>query len=386
MKITALAALALLLLLAALQLAAPDAEWIPFSFHRQAYVYVDVEVNGVATQAVLDSGANMSCVSATMAETLGLDGGTRLEARGVGGTMPAEFFTGVEFVVGGRTLGPTNVIAIDLDGVEQAIGRPMDVILGRDVFMQHVVDIDYARRRLALRDGQDFRYEGEGTILPLHDTGSGHWSVDVLIAGRSVRCVVDSGSGKPMSLSASFAEEAGLPGEGKPSSTTLSGGAGGVFPARIFTLPSLELGGTVLTSIPATLAKEDDPRSTRRREVGSFGTPLLSRFRVLFDAARGRLILEADPARLAEPFARDRLGLLTRLEDDGLRVKHVAPGSPAAAAGWTADTLIVSIDGQLVVPDSWELRHGWNECAPGTRVELIDGEGRTRVLVAADYF
>lgn len=133
-----------------------ESEWIPFEFFRESYVFVDVVVEGVATSAALDSGAGMTCLDAGLARQLGLEGGTTVAAQGVGGTVSAELFHGVDFEVGGLKVENVSVIALDLSYVARGLGHEFPAILGRNFFTDYVVDIDYPERRVAFRDPQAF--------------------------------------------------------------------------------------------------------------------------------------------------------------------------------------------------------------------------------------
>ena len=86
------------------------------------------------------------------------------------------------------------------------------------------------------------------------------------------------------------------------------------------------------------------------RTAGNVGLGVLGRFRLVTDFAGGRLWLGGDPAALAQPFPRDRLGLGLRKEGDVIVVQRVSPNSPAAEAGWSAGERIVAIDGVVAAP------------------------------------
>ena len=105
-----------------------DPAWIGAEVFNNL-VFLPAKVNGNETSALLDSGAGMTCVSAAMATTLGLEGGFAVVAQGAVGPVPARMFSGVDIEVGDVQLRDVTVLAIDFSTVEQHLGRPLPVIL-----------------------------------------------------------------------------------------------------------------------------------------------------------------------------------------------------------------------------------------------------------------
>jgi hypothetical protein len=82
--------------------------------------------------------------------------------------------------------------------------------------------------------------------------------------------------------------------------------------------------------------------------AGNIGGRFLSRFRVIFDYRRMRMILEPTPG-LSEPDEVDMSGLAlsaTGPDLDTVRVSRVRPGSPADSAGVKPGDVLERIDGQ----------------------------------------
>jgi C-terminal processing protease CtpA/Prc len=78
--------------------------------------------------------------------------------------------------------------------------------------------------------------------------------------------------------------------------------------------------------------------------------------------------------------------LQTTLRDGGLDVFFVAPGSPAAEAGWAIGDRIVSVDGAPIGPDWFDERWKWARGEPGTVVRLGLADGTERTLVLRTYY
>jgi S1-C subfamily serine protease len=114
---------------------------------------------------------------------------------------------------------------------------------------------------------------------------------------------------------------------------------------------------------------------------------VFSRFRLITDYAHDELWLVADAKALAEPFLKNRAGLLSLPAGDRLKVLMVAPGSPAERAGWKEGAEIVAVNGQKIgaAYRTSVLSH-WATQAAGTRVALTLVDGSTRELILADYF
>ena len=106
------------------------------------------------------------------------------------------------------------------------------------------------------------------------------------------------------------------------------------------TLASFSFAGIEFTNVPMAI-----PARWNQQFAGVIGLPVLSRFHVQIDAARGQIHLTPDDEAEREPFARDRSGRSTYREDRHLRIVHVAPDIPADRAGLRADDRIVAIDG-----------------------------------------
>lgn len=362
-------------------------EWIGADLFRHHMLFLPVSVNGIETQALLDSGAGMTCVSSAMAAKLGLEDGMPVIAQGVAGSMPAVIFSGVDLTVGRARLEGARVVAIDFEDVEVQLGHKLPVVLGRDFFDKYVVDIDYPNARVAFRDPEGYTYEGPGSATPLHATSGGLFAIDVSVEGKEpARFMIDTGSNRTLSIESAYAGEQQLLEGRERVSTAIEAGAGGGHEVRIATLRELSLAGTSLRDVPVNFSPEQGKPILRAGSVGNIGGAVLSRFRVIFDAQRERLILEPDEQALAKPFRRDRFGVLVLLTEEGLSVEHICPGSPAASSGLKKGMRILAIDGAEVGPGYWRELDGWQNRAAGTKVVLTDGKGREHELVAKDFF
>jgi hypothetical protein len=359
--------------------------WLPFEFFRERWIFLHGMVNGVGTDLLLDSGAGFTVIERAEARRRGFRAGRRINALGVGGFQEGRLHGGVFIELDGLRLPNQRIASIDLAEIGRQVGRDIPLILGRAAFEAAVVDLDYPGRRVAFRDFESYAYAGPGMTLPLVEFGSGKWAVELDIEGRDKGLFqIDTGSGETLTLFEHFVEKNELLAD-RSTSVHLTGGVGGTLEVRTGTLASVSLGGVTFEGVPASFHAGDTGVFAALDLAGNLGSGILGRFRLVFDTRRQELHLELgeDGHR---PFQRDRSGLQIVWTEQGLEVLHVAPGSPAAAAGWQAGARIAAVDGRPIGPDYWTALAGWNRKPAGTTVVLLDGDGVEHELVLAEYF
>ena len=362
--------------------------WIPMELYLDRYIYLRGKIADVETDIVLDSGAGGTVVDSAFAAELGLASIGGAGAKGVGGDQPASLIQGLELELGGMTLGGILGVGIDLSGVGTMLGRAMPVILGKDAFHALVVDIDYPNRRVAFHLRDDFAYEGSGHSVPLVLSRDGLCTVEIELEQRAKAQVqVDTGSGGTLDVFAAFADEHGLLAERSPSSQKQAGGVGGRILSTVATLRSLSFAGYELRDVPVSFPQASEGVFATSAVDGNLGGAVFRRFRLVFDYGRKTLHVEPGPDWDTAPFRKDRLGLDLAFKGDVLEVSFVAPGSPAEKAGIRVGERIRTLGGAAVAAEGWRATFvAWADVRAGTEVAFEDAEGRTRKLVAADYY
>lgn len=354
---------------------------IPFKLYRGNRIVLSGRINGVDTPMVLDSGAGVTTLDRAFAAKIGLKGGQKISAQGSGGEQGAELFQNVTIEAGNLKLTGVTVVAIDLDQVAKAIGRPMPVVLGREVFVNSIVGLDFDLREMTLAPAAGFVAPAGATEVKLKRDGTLHL-LPVSIAGLPpIEAAFDLGNGGALSLSREYHESHKLFAS-LPFAIGLAGGVGGVHETKRVTLPKVEMAGFTFDRVPADLgAMADGPY----KGMANAGIQMFRPFRLTMDLGHDRLWLE----RTTQPveFSRDRIGMFTLLEGDHFNVLHVTPGGPAERAGIRQGDRLTAIGGNRVGPGFYSgSQANWARGQSGTRVAVTKADGTSVVVRLADYY
>lgn len=357
-------------------------EYNPFTGTR---IYIPAKVNGRDVEVLLDSGADTTVLDKGFAQSVGRSMVGSGVATGSGGEQEAGYAKDVEISIGAMTLDLPTVAVIDLAEVSNRIAIPLPVILGKDVFLQSIVDIDPSKPTIAFHDPAAFTPPPGATLVPLEPLGSLR-VVPVSVEGLpEAPMLFDLGNGGYMSLTPAFWQDRNLL-AGRRSSTRSSGAIGGEQINRVATLKTIRFAGVTFTDVPAEFSAPNIETDSDR-EAGNVGMPLLRRFRMMIDFQNNRMFVIPIADRVAEPFPRDRSGLRAVQNGNRLVIRHVSEGSPAHGAGWKEGDVIAAIDGRTIGPEFASSQLSlWAWRPAGTTVELTMADGSTRELILADYF
>ena len=230
------------LLLAALLMATPALAEPMSSYNGR--LFVNATVNGVPTEALLDSAAETTIVDPALAAKARLGNGQPIEIKGSGGTQTVSIVSGVNVSALGQQLSNLDVVVMDLgDLSSRLIKRPTSMVLGREIF-------DSARLRIDMKGGHvqaiPRSTEPAGKRLPL-STQHGVEALPVTVNGTGVQAELDFGNGSQVLISKALAERLELQPTG-----TVSGG-GGAITRKTVQLKSLEVGGVTFNDVPAAI-------------------------------------------------------------------------------------------------------------------------------------
>ena len=355
--------------------AAAQAPAIPVEL-ADGKILVPVMLNGQPVQAMLDSGAALYGLDTAAAERLGVKAdGRRVTARGVQHVLRGRFGEARSLVVGGIELGATPMLVLDYGNLLQGAGRRIEAGLGGAFFHRFVVELDLGDKTMRLHERAAFSPPPAPAVLVPLTESRGFMTAPVGVGERAfVQAVVDTGSDPPLIVSPQPAARLGLLGGDQPVSTAPLGGIGGVSIAKITSAPRVTLGGAAFQDVPVQVP----PRGIGLE--ANLGLGLLSRFHLWLDFGGQRMWLA--PRETAPAFRRDLVGFYGVISGDALKVTHVAPGGPAAAAGFHVGEMIASINGEVASVANQTLK----DTPAGVALTFGLADGKSRHLTLRRYY
>lgn len=273
-----------LLLIAAALLAPAAARAVPVEMVN-GRPFISATVNGQPVTALLDSAAEMSTIDDDAAGRMGLVPVGSATAHGSGAaTMRARFADHVAVEAVGVSLELRAAI-LDLGEVSgRLLGRPVEMLLGRDLF-------DNARLRLDLTGGSLTIAEGapRGVRLPVGEH-RGTPTIPAAVEGHApVQTVLDTGNGSEVLVGAAYARRIGLLTPRRIVARTPGGGIGGARLRDIVILRTLTVAGRTFRNVRAAV----DPGATASDL--NIGTSILRHFILTSDFAGQQVWLEPRP-------------------------------------------------------------------------------------------
>ena len=360
---------------------------IPFELYNNL-IFIRTRVNNSSPLwFLLDTGAEISVIKQSRAQSLGLQFEGKGQTEASGGA--AEFLNvkGVTLSLpGADVLNPT-VVAMPLESLEPLLGREVDGILGADLFNRFVVEIDYANQIVNLFDPQSYHYSGRGEALTITVKENIPY-VHALITQTNLGLAegefqLDTGSDSTVVLNTPFAKAHKFIGSTK---TIEAGGrgAGGETHSLIGRVEKIALGRFVMGKPLVRFSQDEKGELASADFSGLIGGELLRRFRVIFDYAKGRMILEPN-AHLSEPDEFNMSGASFVFDAPNfkvLKVDKIREGSPAAEAGLAVGDVVTAIDGQSVAKfNSAQLRQLWRQNKRTYLLEIKRGEKMMRTKI-----
>jgi hypothetical protein len=247
-------------------------------------LFLPVTVNGIAVPGLLDSGAEMSLADDGLAARARLKLAGAQTAKGTGGTAEVRFAPDVDLAAAGIRLPGRTVAVLDLqDIVDRLLHRPVDIVLGRELF-------DAARLRIDIDKGSIVAVpparEPRGVRIEL-ETHRGIETLPASVEGHAaVRADFDLGNGGDVLVGRAYAEKIGLAAPGRIVGRATGGGLGGGVERDIVLLTSLTVGGRTFKNVRAAIDPTADAADL------NLGVSILRHFVITTDFAQRALWLE----------------------------------------------------------------------------------------------
>lgn len=336
-------------------------------------LFLPATLKGRVVEAIFDCGASRTVIDSEIARALGIAEVDQVNIQFVYAPGKVGIGEPTPLTVAGQAFTINPYIS-----PLRSAGVNCDMLIGVDVWRMATLDLDGPGLNARLLPPDAAAVPDMTPVTVSTDGGIRTW-VPLLIEGKAATAELDTGSNTALTLSRTAATVLGLL-DGRPTSQWISGDLAGIYNVDMTSVKAMSLGGVVFRDLPVEVSDH---------RVGndiSVGLPILMRYRSRWDLSHGKLWLAADAARVEAPFWRERAGLAYLPDKDQLNILFVAPGSPAAKAGWKAGDVIVAIDGVAVTDIDPQKRLDWKSDPARTSVKLTTKDGEVRLLTLAAYF
>ena len=322
---------------------------IPFDLRSQ-HVWVRGRVNGSdSIWIVIDTGASSSVLDEKVARDLSLKVSGHHEALGAGGRQASSTVEDVTIELAGLSLHRRNMDTIDLAALGAQGGRPMQLVLGYELFQSCVVRFDYEAVVIDVWEAGRAPRDPAGVSVPMTLEENHPYVEGVLtVPGRAPlrgRFVIDTGSSQALFIAPDVARRESLASAFPRTLVGIGRGVGGELKSRVGRAESFSLGGLVFSRPTVVMPDPGAGRISVPGSLGNIGGQVLGRCRVTFDYPHRRVRFEPAPG-FDRPFEADMSGATLSRTSDGVAVRWVNPETPAAEAGLQVGDIVTGVDGE----------------------------------------
>jgi len=325
---------------------------IPFELTNNLVVLRGSINNSRPLFLLLDTGASGSVINESRAKELGLNLEGQTKAATGNGPVEASFVRGVTLSVSGIEFSDLTLTSIRLSGLEAGFGRPVDGILGYEIFNRFVVEIDYISRILTLHDPKSYEYSGSGHTIPIVIKDNRPFvrarvmQVNAKVAEGNFE--FDIGQVGALTLGESFTSKNELL---KFTRNTLQISTGSILVGRtnaqIGRIQKLQLGRFIIQNPFTTFVPGNSGEEDTTDYAGLIGAEILRRFKVTIDYSRRQVLLEPTKHfREAYEFDMSGMSLTSGVDFKTFKVRTLIENSPATEVGLHIGDTITAIDGK----------------------------------------
>ena len=322
---------------------------IPFDLRGQ-HVWVRGRVNGSdSVWIVVDTGASSSVMDESLARKLSLEMTGDHMARGAGGLQRSSSVKDITVDVAGLSLHRRNMDTIDLSAMSTQTARPMQLILGYELFESCVVRFDYPAGMMDVWDAHRAPENLPGVTVPMTLIHNHPYVEGMLdIPGRTSlrgRYVIDTGSGAAVIVAPDVVTRVDLSAAFPRTLQTIGRGVGGETRNLVGRAESFWIGALRFARPTVVLPDSSGGFFSAPGTLGNIGGQLLERCRVTFDYPHSRVRFEPADG-FDRPFEADMSGAVFTRASGGYEVRIVDAGTPAAEAGLKVGDLVTAVNGE----------------------------------------
>lgn len=265
---------------------------LPLEESRYEHMLAPVSVNGQGPFSfLLDTGANISCVSNKLVERLNLESTETMAVHTVVGVRQRPMVTLDHLQIGPRIRRKVRAPALPIKGME------VDGVLGVDWLKGQRLTLDFKNNRMEITKSREDESEpGKVVVVPARRRHGQLTIVDADLGGRRISAIIDSGAQGTLCNTKLRdivrAEEARKGRTEAPGSVRMETLAGEVFTGETVFLPFLRLGGLHLGNVQVSCVDMHvfDIWNLKDTPALVLGIDLLSQFeQVALDFGRSRV-------------------------------------------------------------------------------------------------
>ncbi len=265
--------------------------------------------------------------------------------RGIAGMRTVRFAYNNTMHLPGLQVDSLNFHINDYEILSSVYGEHIDGIIGYSFLVRYIVKINYDSNKISVFSRGTIKYPRGGYLLkPL--------LVSIPIQGGRVkdqaeevqgRFYFDIGAGLCLLLSTDFAADSLKFNPRKKMFHTQAEGLGGKAKMKITTIKEFKLGPYRFRKVPAYIFDDDYNVTSYPYLGGLIGNDLLRRFNVILNYEKRDIHLTPN-SHYRDSFDYAYTGLGFYSYDGEVRVTDIMENSPAAAAGFQVDDIIMAIN------------------------------------------
>lgn len=219
------------------------------------------------------------------------------------------------------------------------LGMRIHGIIGHDIFKNFIVEINYEKREIILREHRKFKPNRKDKLLKIYvEEGKPYVDAVIMMPDSTyfkAKLIIDTGASHALSLDVLSSDSIKMP--AKVRDAYLGRGLNGDIHGKLGRIPGLSIGGyelsSLLTSFPDSLSMRHSALVSKRN--GNLGAEILKRFHVTFDYLNQRMFIRPN-TNFKKPFSYNMSGIELITPVPGLpifSISDIESDSPAERVG-----------------------------------------------------